>query len=40
MTNSAKDRTDIYADVTARIVEALERGPEQWAKSWSVSVDV
>lgn len=39
-THAHKTRTDIYEDVTARIIDELERGPEQWAQSWALSVDV
>jgi antirestriction protein ArdC len=31
-------RIDIYDDVTARIVAELEKGPDQWTKSWTSSV--
>jgi len=38
-TTSTKSRSDLYATVTATIVDELERGPEAWAQSWTLSVD-
>lgn len=35
MTATKTDRTDIYAQVTARIVEDLERGVRPWVKPWN-----
>jgi len=37
---SSESRTDVYAEVTARIITALEEGPERWVKSWTSNRDV
>ena len=37
---SNEPRTDVYAEVTARIITALEEGPERWAKSWTSNRDI
>jgi len=31
---------DVYAEITNRIVTALEQGPERWVKSWTTNRDV
>lgn len=33
--NQNTDRIDLYADVTNRIVDELEKGPAAWVKSWT-----